>query len=125
MNSYDPSKQIDPEAWQELDESLRIDLVNKYHQSENIELQEGSEDMHALVHVVIENQLAMGIPPVVETVAKLTRQGLSRHESIHAVGAVLSEDLFEMLSNNQHHDMNKYRRRLEELTAKRWKKGKW
>jgi len=82
--------------------------------------------MHATIHVLVENQIALGVKPVPETIVKLLRQGLSRHEAIHAVGAVLSEDMFNILQKgdgawNQGH----YRRRLEKLTAKRWKKGRW
>ncbi len=53
------------------------------------------------------------------------RQGLSRHEAIHAIGAVLSEDMFDIIKNKQEHNFKKYRRRLDKLTAKRWRKGKW
>ena len=67
----------------------------------------------------------MGVKPVPSTISKLIRQGLSRHEAIHAIGAVLSEDLFEIMKNGQEHNIKKYRRRLDKLTAKRWSKGKW
>lgn len=125
MKNYHPSQTPPPEEWLELDESLRIDLVRKSHEAAGVEFEEGAENIHSVIHVIVENQLAMKVEPVPATISKLTRQGLSRHEAIHAVGAVLSQDLFEIMKNNQEHNIKKYRRRLEKLTAKRWSKGKW
>lgn len=48
-----------------------------------------------MVHVIVENQISLKVDSVLETIEKLTRQGLDRHEAIHAVGAVLSEDIFD------------------------------
>lgn len=125
MEEYNPSQAPLPDEWLELDELTRIDLVRLYHEDAGVELEEGAENIHAVLHVIVENQLAMDVRPVPETIARLMRQGLKRHEAIHAVGAVLSEDIFNMISGGQELDMKKYRRRLEKLTAKRWLKGKW
>ncbi len=125
MENYHPSQTPSPEEWLELDESLRTDLVRKSHEVAGIEFKEGAENIHSIIHVIVENQLAMNVEPVPTTISRLTRQGLSRHEAIHAIGAVLSEDLFEVMKNNQEHNIKKYRRRLDKLTAKRWNKGKW
>ncbi len=54
----------------------------------NIQFEEGAENVHSVLHVIVENQLAMNAEPVPATIARLTRQGLSRHEAIHATGAV-------------------------------------
>ena len=82
--------------------------------------------LHAAIHVVVENQTALNERPVPETLEKLMQQGLDRHEAIHAIGAVLSEDMYEIMQGgNTGHDPGKYRRRLEKLTAKRWRKGRW
>ncbi len=68
----------------------------------------------------------MGVELIPETIAKLTRQGLDRHEAVHAIGAILSEDLFDMLKGNtKEFSSKKYRRKLEELTANRWRKGQY
>lgn len=76
-----------------------------------------------IVHVVVENQLASNVEPVPETIAKLTRQGLDRHEAIHAIGAALSEDVFDLLrDNSQEFSLQKYSRKLKKLSAKRWSK---
>jgi len=126
MNIYHPSQTPSPSEWLELDELVRIDLVRKSHEASEAEFEEEqAKEVHSTIHVIVENQIALGVESVSETISRLMRQGLSRHESVHAVGAVLSEDLFEMLKENREHDINKYRRRLGKLTAKRWNKGKW
>jgi len=126
MEEYDPLYAPDPDQWQNIDENARIDLVREFHKDAEQELPEDSENIHSVIHVVVENQIAMKLPPVPETVDKLTRQGLDRHEAIHAVGAVLSGDIFELLGRGEGTwKAQKYRSRLEKLTAKRWRKGKW
>ena len=127
MQTYHPSKAPDPAAWLSIDESKRISLVKESHVAAQIEFEEdGAESIHAVIHVIVENQIAMNVDSVTGTIAKLTRQGLSRHESIHAIGAVLSEDIFNLLKGNTHEfNIKKYRKRLQKLTAKRWNKGQW
>lgn len=126
MRKYHPSKTPSPEEWLELDEGERLYLVQKYHIDSGVEFDdEGAEQIHSVIHTIIENQLAMRVVPVPATIAKLTTQGLSRHEAIHAVGAILSEDLFGIINNNQEQDVAKFNKRLNKLTAKRWRKGKW
>lgn len=126
MERYDPSQAVDSEAWQVLDESVRIDLIQAYHRDNGEELPENAKKLHAVIHVIVENQLAQGVEPVPSTLAKLTRQGLDRHEAIYAIGAVLAEDIFELLQSNEASNFHqRYRKRLEKLTAKRWKKGQW
>ena len=126
MENYHPSQTPSPEEWLKLDESIRIDLVRKAHEAAGIKFEEErAENMHSVIHVIVENQLALKVDSVPATISKLTRQGLSRHEAIHAIGAVISEDLFNIVKNDQEHNFKKYRRRLDKLTAKRWRKGKW
>lgn len=126
MESYNPSKAPDPEGWQSLDESEQINLVEDFHLGTNEEIPEGGGMLHASIHVIVENQIAMGVEPVPETITKLIRQGLDRHEAIHAVGAIICENVYGLLNANEKSwDAKRYRRRLEKLTAKRWKKGQW
>lgn len=126
MDSYDPSKTPDPDEWQALDESEQINLVEGFHIDANEETPEGGGMLHASIHVIVENQIAMGVEPVPETIAKLIRQGLNRHEAVHAVGAIICENIYELLNADEKSwNVKHYRRRLEKLTAKRWKKGQW
>ena len=55
---YDADEKPDPEAWLELDETERIDLVIDYHRRTRVQLE--NPEPHALAHVVVENQVAMG-----------------------------------------------------------------
>jgi hypothetical protein len=126
MEKYDPFKSIDPEEWLELDEAERIELVRGFHEILEGEIPDDALSIHSSVHVIVENQLAMGVKFIPETIAKLTRQGLDRHEAIHAIGAIVSEDLFDMVKGNvQEFSPKKYRRKLEKITAKRWLKGQY
>lgn len=124
IDSYNASQALDPDEWLELDESFRIELVRAYHDTQEEGLAEDARQLHAVIHVIVENQVALGEKPIPETIAKLTRQGLNRHEAVHAIGAVLTEDIFDVMKGNkQEFPLNRYRRRIEKLTAKRWKKG--
>ena len=127
MNTYDPSISPAPEEWLAQPEDERVELVRSFHETiEENPLEDEQMEVHAGIHVVVENQIAMGFEPVPATVAKLIRQGLSRHEAIHAIGAVLSGEIWQL----QHQEQSKwksgvYRRKLEKLTAKRWRKGQY
>ncbi len=126
MEKYDPLQAPESEKWLSLDESERITLVTIFHEDAGEEISGGSEMMHALIHVIVENQFALGEEPVPAVVAKLIRQGLDRHDALHAVGAVLSEGMFNLQkSEGGSWDQSRYRKRLEKLTAKRWRKGQW
>ena len=56
--------------------------------------------MHASIHVVVQNQLALGVDVVSSTFDRLMCQGLDRHETIHAIGAVLAENIYSLLGLN-------------------------
>jgi hypothetical protein len=126
METYNPDKEIDAAAWLSLDEDERIELVRQFHLLSEQDVPEDKILLHSAIHVVVENQLAMGFEPVPETIARLIRQGLDRHEAIHAIGAILSGDIFDILKGNvQEYSLVKYRRKLEKITAKRWRKGQY
>ncbi|MGD9171738.1 MAG: DUF1841 family protein [Candidatus Thiodiazotropha sp.] len=127
MDEYDPSIAPVSEEWLALPEDERIELVRSFHDKHEKELlEEGQREAHAGIHVAVENQIAMAYEPVPATIARLIRQGLSRHEAIHAVGAVLSDQLWSFQKQQKAKwEIGPYRRKLEKLTAKRWRKGKW
>jgi hypothetical protein len=112
---YDPEVALDPSRWQELGGDDRIMLAAAYHRRAEIEV----PDMmaHATVHVIIENQVAMGDEsPASRTIERLMSEGLSRHDAIHAVGNVLIAHLTDTLKagapNNE-----AYNEAVERLTA--------
>ena len=74
MENYHPSQTPSPEEWLELDESIRIDLVRNFHEAAGVKFEEGAEKIHSVIHVIVENQLALKVEPVPETISKLTRR---------------------------------------------------
>jgi len=77
--------------------------------------------LHVTIHQTVENQLAAKDPPVVhETLERLMRSGLSRHEAIYAIGSVLCEEIWEILSQERPFDEERYERGLRQLNAREW-----
>ena len=76
--------------------------------------------------MIVENQVALGDTfPAQAVLFRLMEEGLDRHEAIHAIGSVLSEQLFAALrqeggaGNNLTAD---YVKKLKRLTAESWRK---
>ena len=84
MKAYDPDTSTASIQWLELDESERIELVAAYHRRRKIRLP--NAQLHAVIHVVVENQVALGEDVVVNALARLQAEGLNRHEALHAIG---------------------------------------
>ncbi|PYR55275.1 MAG: hypothetical protein DMF91_24730 [Acidobacteria bacterium] len=124
MDSYDPDRSRAAADWLELDEGERIELVSSYHRRKKIRLP--NAQLHAVIHVIVENQLALGEQVVVETLARLQREGLSRHDALHAIGSVLAGDVYELMQESSEPTGDIYRQyleRLQKLTAKNWRAG--
>jgi len=126
MKKYNPSESIDANDWLAVGELERSELVRRFHQGLDEPLPEDSLPGHALIHVIVENQIATDVELVPETIAKLVRQGLDRHEAVHAIGALISAQMFNLAQGNIEKVCTvKYKRQLKKLTAKRWLKGKY
>lgn len=126
MERYDPNETPNPEEWLELSEFERLDLVEEFHENSDdfFNLKEDQAKLHAVVHVTVENQTAEGLEPVLETIDRLIREGLDRHNAVHAVGTVVTENIFAMMQGKQSSWNEKsYGKRLRKLTAKRFLKG--
>jgi hypothetical protein len=123
---YDPSIHIDSDEWLSIEEGEREILVEDYHERAGIELP--NAHVHAAIHVVVENQIAMGDEiPTRETLERLKAEGLDRHDAIHAIGMVVSTHIFNLLNQEPKRRFNEetYRRDLERLTAENWRRGDW
>ena len=126
MEKYNPLIEPNKEEWLESSEYDRIDMVREFHENNEDDLEDEALSIHTSIHVIVENQLAMGVELIPETIAKLTRQGLGRHEAIHAIGAIISEDIFDIMRGEKSEFSPKqYRKKLEKITAKRWRKGQY
>ncbi len=121
MRSYDPSKALDHEEWLALDESEQLDLVMEFHRSSG-EYGE-SLDSHAAIHTAVETQLALEIPSVNAAFYRLRKQGLTRHDAVHAIGSVLFEFMQDCMGSDQTstEDANEqYYERLSKFNAADW-----
>ena len=127
MKYYNPDEPLNTDAWLALDDEEKKTLVSKYHEHIKDEFPDASAlSMHSLIHVIVENQIATNVDFVPETVTRLVRQGLPRHEAIHAISAILMEDIYGMLKGaTKEFSSKKYRRKLERITPKRWRKGQY
>lgn len=122
MNAYDPDTPVRGSDWLQIDEAERIELVSSYHRRKKIRLP--NAQLHCVIHVVVENQLALGEETVVRTLARLQAEGLGRHDALHAIGSVLVADLYELMRESSASSDDTYVRyleRLEKLTAKNWR----
>lgn len=113
---------LTPDEWLNLAEVTRANLVRDHHlDPEESHPQAGSREMHVVVHVVVENQLAMNDPSEArEALVRLREEGLSRHEAIHAIGSRLTNALHGTLTASKPFDLERYRKDLSELTADSW-----
>lgn len=117
---YDANKNLDNKNWFSEDENERIESVIQFHKKLKIKLP--NIRLHSVIHVIVENQLAEGITEVQEKLDELISDGLNRHDSIHAIGSVLSEYMFDLMKNKPiDSDINKdYYNKLSKLKAKNW-----
>jgi hypothetical protein len=118
---YDPDQAPKPEHWLALDEQECVARVRAFHGS----MPGADAEAHALVHVVVENQLAAGEPAETRTaLERLRSEGLSRHEAIHAIGTIVTKVMFDALQGmSANPDAAEYVRELEQLTAAGWRES--
>lgn len=123
MFTYDPEQAPVPDVWLAVDEHERLEAVLRWHKKARVELP--NEMLHAVVHTIIENQLAEEVPSVVRAIPRLMQEGLTRHEAIHAVAMVLSEYIYELRKSPEPPtDLDashaRYEAAVDSLTADDW-----
>ena len=118
---YDPEVPPAPGEWLGLDDSARLEAVRAYHRRARIAV--ANERLHAAIHVVVETQVALGEVVVVETIARLQGEGLSRHDAVHAVGSVLADRILDAMRTKTAGPQLavSYLESLKALTAESWK----
>jgi hypothetical protein len=120
-NRYDPMKPP-ADGWLGIDEGERHELVRIYHKRKG--LKPPNMNLHLVVHVVVENQLAERLPEVMAAMERLTSEGLDRHDAIHAIGSVLLEHLVDVTQgrvSNPDDPHAPYFASLKRLTAASWR----
>lgn len=94
--TYEAMKGPDQRKWLAHSEGERIEAVEAYRRKHGVRVP--NPFLHATIHVVVENQVALGDEtPVEQTLVRLMKEGLARHEAIHAIGAVLASHLDDLL----------------------------
>lgn len=122
VEAYDPFDPPNGLEWLALGEEERVQLVIAYHHS--IGDQGENERTHCLLHVIVENQLAMGesMAPVRERLRQLMAQGLDRHTALHAIAYVLFRHMTWLsLDKGAGGDQDaRYFRELKRMTAQKY-----
>jgi hypothetical protein len=123
MDRYDPDVPPNRQTWLELDEMERLLLVEAYHRDTRADIPKKARRLHGSIHVVVENQLAENDEPVVRALARLMKEGLSRHDAVHAVGSVVTELLYGALNLTETKETLRptYYAAVERLTAASWR----
>ena len=126
MERYDPKIAPDSKEWLALDEGERALLVEQHHRDARIELPKRARSVHAMIHTVVENQLALDDQTIVRrTLERLMRDGLARHQAVHAIGSVLIEYVHDLLHSKTPStgDHAPYHAALQQLTPEKWRDG--
>jgi len=113
---YDPNVAPESETWLALSEADRLDSIVAYHEAARVKVP--SLRAHAAIHAVVENQLAEGLPPVVDAYERLRRGGLGRHDALHAIGVAVSDHIFQqVVKSPAAPGMDAYLRSLAQIAA--------
>jgi hypothetical protein len=122
---YDPECAPDPKEWLALGESDRIRLAQSFHVSARIK--GPGLKAHAAFHAVVENQIATGFGPICRAVVRLQKEGLSRHQAIHAVGSIVAKFLHASIGGPGSESVATMQGRMnaeiESLSAAQWQTG--
>jgi hypothetical protein len=124
--SYDAAQAPDGARWLGWQEDERIQAVRRHHLTAPLPHPlPPSVDAHSAIHAVIETQLAQNDPPEVRrALGRLLSEGLSRHDSVHALGTAFANQVWEMTQvegADRNFDLEGYKRELEALDAARWR----
>jgi hypothetical protein len=119
---YDPDVAPDADEWLALSEQERIRLIEDYHAP--IRPKAPNMKAHASFHAAVEAQIANAYGPSIRAIERLQNEGLSRHESIHAIAFVIIEFVQELYRGQTEAERLSYPSRfataIEVLSAKSW-----
>ncbi len=118
---YDAASPPDARTWVLIDDTEKQMAIERHHRDLDDHPAMPNARLHALLHVVVENQLASGEPAaVVEALERLVDGGLTRHEAIHAIGSVVMEEIWAMGREQRRFDPEATGRSLRRLRASDW-----
>jgi len=119
--NYDADREPEPGAWLEADEGERLAAVERAHQGLAAHARTPKPRLHAAIHQVVENQLALDEPPEARrALARLLAGGLPRHEAVHALGLLVANATAAAMEGRTY-DAAIHARELEALTVEGWR----
>lgn len=122
LERYDANEPPASAQWLAHDESMRILAVEAHHRELAAHPDMPNPRLHALTHVIVENQLAVDQPGEVRpTLERLLAGGLTRHEAIHAIGSVVAEQQFKIMKERTELDRDLVARSLARLRPELWR----
>jgi Domain of unknown function (DUF1841) len=119
---YSPYIAPEPAEWLETDEDERLIAIQTFHARARDDSR--SPRMHAVMHLIVENQLAMSDQDAVrDALTRLCNEGLDRHEALHALGSVLAEHMLDLAKGTPgtSDGTAEYHAKLAALSAARWR----
>jgi hypothetical protein len=116
---YDPDVAPSPLEWLTLHETERIAVIEQSH-----DVAVPNLPLHVAIHAAVETQIAMHLTSVIAAAARLRAEGLDRHDTIHAIGAVLAAHMWSMATADPAAgDPNaSYYAALDQLSAESWRR---
>jgi hypothetical protein len=90
------------EDWLALGEGERLLHVEEAHARDGSPMGEKPQ-VHAAMHVIVENRLATKDEPVVAAFDRLRAAGVDRHATIHALASIVAAQLFDILAEKRAH----------------------
>lgn len=123
MPRYEPLRRLPAETWLAIDEGERLALSVAHHRRARVKLPKIR--LHAAAHLIVENQLAQHIPLAEETMERLQREGLDRHDALHAMGQMVMEHMLNLMHEAKPPGADPHERyfgALRNLTAEKWLK---
>ena len=69
--------------------------------------------------------MALNDEPVVRALARLMKEGLSRHDAVHAIGSVVAEEIYDLIKVKDAPETARarYYAAIERLTAATWRES--
>jgi hypothetical protein len=118
--AYHADETPDPVAWLALDEDMRRLAVEFFHHAETPHATAESPRLHAITHLIVENQIAADHPEVNSALKRLIHEGLSRHDALHAIGTVALAQLWQVTQEGREPDHAAYAATVDALTKDDW-----
>ena len=115
MREYNPAKSPDRQQWMALDKTRQLELVRQAHT--DMDAGESAVASHCGMHSAVETQIAENSPGVRNAMGRLRKQGISRHNAVHAIGLVLIQHMRRMATSQDEPDVanSHYQTKLTEL----------